>query len=193
MKEIIYVTHNKGKIAEAKKVLRNISFKTYNYELEEPRSEDLQIIAKAKVLEAYELVKKPCIALDSGFFIEELNGFPKAFVNFTLETIGLEGYLNLMKGKKNRNCCFKECLAYHDGSKIHYFYGEHKGMIAEEILGEDTDQKWSDLWYLFIPNGYTKTLAQMTNEERMERKNKQNDSNSCSALQEFAKWYRANS
>jgi len=47
-------------------------------------------------------VKKPCIALDTDFRIDELNGFPRAFVNFSLETIGVEGMLKLMEGKANR-------------------------------------------------------------------------------------------
>ena len=49
MEEIVFVTHNKGKIASAKKSLENVDFKIYEYELEEPRSDNLQEIAKAKV------------------------------------------------------------------------------------------------------------------------------------------------
>ena len=33
--------------------------------------------------------KKPCITLDTDFRIDELNGFPRAFVNFSLETFDL--------------------------------------------------------------------------------------------------------
>lgn len=190
MEQIIFVTHNKGKIAEAQKALKNVDFKTYDYELEEPRSDDLQEIAKAKVTQAYEMLHKPCIALDAGFFISALNGFPRAFVNFALDTIGLEGFLNLMEKKENRECCFRECLAYHDGSQIRYFYGKHPGILAKNILGQDTEKKWSDLWYIFIPNGYTKTLAQMTEEERTQRKQREKETGACSAMNEFAIWYQ---
>ena len=31
----------------------------------------------------------------------------------------------LMENKENRSCAFNECLAYHDGKEIHYFYGKH--------------------------------------------------------------------
>ena len=62
----------------------------------EPRSEDLEEIAKAKVIQAYEKVGHPCIAMDSGFYIEALGGFPKTFVNFALSTIGINGILKLM-------------------------------------------------------------------------------------------------
>ena len=108
--------------------------------------------------------------MDAGFFIDELNGFPKAFVNFSLETIGIDGILKLMEGKENRRCKFEECLAYHDGNQIHYFYGKHPGNLSNEILGKDRDEKWSDLWYIFKPDNHEKTLAQMTSEERENRR-----------------------
>ena len=91
MEEIVFVTHNKGKIASAQRQLAGVNVKIFEYELDEPRSDDIKFISKAKVEEAYNLVKKPCISLDCGFWIEELNGFPRAFVNFSLETLGLEG------------------------------------------------------------------------------------------------------
>lgn len=42
MNEIIFVTHNKGKIATAKKQLQEIDFKVFEYDLEEPRSDDIK-------------------------------------------------------------------------------------------------------------------------------------------------------
>ena len=56
-----------------------------------------------------------------------------------------------MEGKENRKCAFNECLAYHDGKDIHYFYGKHPGNLSEEIQGLDRAEKWSDLWYIFKP------------------------------------------
>ena len=188
MKEVIFVTHNKGKIESAKRNLKDVNFKIYQYELEEPRSDDIKYISKYKVMEAFKLVKKPCISLDCGFWIEELNGFPKAFVNFTLDSIGLEGILKLMEDKENRNCRFTECLSYYDGNKLQQFMGKHEGTLANQILGDDTDQKWSALWYIYKPYGYDKTLAQMTDEERNNRIRYK----SVDSMQEFARWYREN-
>lgn len=186
MKEVIFVTHNKGKIASAKKQLEEVNFKIYEYELEEPRSDDIKYISKYKVMEAYKLVNKPCISLDCGFWIDALNGFPRAFVNFALDTIGTEGFLKLMEGKEDRACRFTECLSYYDGKELHQFMGEHEGTLATQRLGNDTEKKWSDLWYIYKPYGYNKTLAEMTDEERANRiKYKSVDS-----MKEFAKWYR---
>lgn len=185
MEEIIFVTHNKGKIATAQKHLKNAKVSIYEYELDEIRSDSVEEIAKHKVLQAYNVTHKPCIAMDSGFFIEALDGFPRTFVNFALETVKLDGILKLLEGKENRNAKFLECLAYYDGKDIKYFYGESKGKIAMQKEGMDSSKKWSDLWYIFIPNGHDKTMAQMTDEERT-RKNELDGS--TSSLEEFAKW-----
>ena len=131
------------------------------YDLEEPRSDDIKYISKYKVMEAYRLVNKPCISLDCGFWIDELDGFPRAFVNFALNTIGIDGMLKLMENKENRNCRFTECLSYYDGNTLHQFMGKHEGSLSKEALGNNTEKKWSDLWYIFKPFGYDKTLAQM--------------------------------
>ena len=53
-------------------------------------------------------------------------------------------------------------------------------------LGNDTDKKWSDLWYIYQPYGYNKTLAQMTDEERANRKKYE----SIDSMREFSKWYK---
>ena len=188
MEEIVFVTHNKGKIASAKRELKNVDFKIFEYDLDEPRSDDIKYISKYKVMEAYEIVKKPCISLDSGFWIDELDGFPRAFVNFTLDTIGINGILKLMEQIENRSCRFTECLSYYDGKNIYQFMGKHEGTLTKEILGNDSTKKWSDLWYIFKPEGYEKTLAQMTDSERENRVKY----NSVSAFTEFSKWYKEN-
>ena len=140
MDEIVFVTHNKGKIASANKRLDGVNFKVFEYELEEPRSDDIRYISKYKVMEAYKLVNKPCISLDCGFWIDELDGFPRAFVNFTLDTIGIEGILKLMEGKSNRDCRFTECLSYYDGKEVYQFMRKHEGTVSKVVLGNDTDK-----------------------------------------------------
>ncbi len=186
MKEIVFVTHNIGKMQSAQKYFHNTKLEIFEHELEEPRSDDLQEIVKQKVLEAYDMVKKPCIAQDSGFYIEALNGFPKSFVNFTLQTLGVEGILKLMNGISNRKCSFKECLAYYDGVQITYFEGNHDGELSEEILGASREEKWSDLWYVFKPYGYDMTLAEMDEETRDHREVNEHNK---SSFRDFASWF----
>jgi len=185
MKEIIFVTSNKGKIASAQRDLKNIKVLGCSAELMEPRSDDIKEIARQKVLQAYKLVKEPCIALDAGFFIMELNGFPKAYVNPMLDTIGIKGILKLMDGISNRYCEFRSCLAYYDGIDIKYFQSQSPGIIAESIRGNENEKKWSDLWYIFKPQGFNKTLAEFTEEDFM----RYDEFKEESCMKKFGSWY----
>lgn len=60
------------------------------------------------------------------------------------------------------------------------------GNLSNQILGLNREEKWSDLWYIFKPEGFDKTLAEMDSEER---ENRRKIDGSVQAMQEFAKWY----
>ncbi|MFH0906356.1 MAG: non-canonical purine NTP pyrophosphatase [archaeon] len=189
MKEIYFATSNKGKVLSVNKTLSKYGIEVIHKPLDLPeiRSEDLSKIAKVKVLFAYENVKKPCIAIDSGFYIDSLKGFPKAFVNFALNTIDIEGILKLVENK-NRDCAFRNCLAYFDQDLKDpvFFEGVVEGTISEAPKGEMQDFCWSKLFLIFIPNGETKTLGQMTEKEYQEWRNKRSED---SYTTKFAEWF----
>lgn len=63
------------------------------------------------------------------------------------------------------------------------------GNLSKEIKGIDRDEKWSDLWYIFKPEGFEKTLAEM---DEVERENRRSIDGSYSALEKFAEWYKEN-
>ena len=165
MKEIVFVTSNKGKIATAQNTLPHLKIIAFDAELIEPRSDDIREIAKQKVIQAYKITNKPCIALDAGFFIDEWNGFPRAYVNPTLETLGVKGLLKLMHDVENRSCQFKQCLAYYDGETMNFFESQSPGHLSTSIRGNDKENKWSDLWYIFKPLDFDKTLAEFDDED----------------------------
>lgn len=63
------------------------------------------------------------------------------------------------------------------------------GVLSTSVKGLNREEKWSDLWYIFKPKGYEKTLAEMDLDERENRKKV---AGSIQAMQEFAKWYEKN-
>ena len=166
--EIYFVTTNNGKIQSLKRDFEKhgISIIQKSINLAEPRSSDVQEIAAAKISEAYHLIQKPTIVIDAGFYITSLNGFPRAFVNFALETIGNEGILKLVE-RKSRECEFRECLAYMDKTlkEPKYFTGRVGGVVSDESRGLMQNHLWSKLGLIFIPEGSNKTLAEMTLDE----------------------------
>jgi non-canonical purine NTP pyrophosphatase (RdgB/HAM1 family) len=160
-------------------------------DIPEPRSSDVQEIAREKVLFAYKKLESPVVALDAGFYIYSLNGFPRAFVNFALETIDLDGILRLVDGK-DRNCEFRECLAYVDNSlkEPKYFVSHVRGVLSDEIKGEMQEHLWSKLGLIFIPEGSQKTLAEMSYEEYLEWRKIFREKESPSRL--FSEWFDKN-
>ena len=61
------------------------------------------------------------------------------------------------------------------------------GNLSNKIQGVDREEKWSDLWYIFKPNNFEITLAEMNEKEREERRK---IDGSVEALSVFAKWYK---
>lgn len=192
-KKIVFCTHNNGKVQSANKYFDGeVLFETVDYEITEIRG-TIEEIAIAKVKEAYSRTGKPTIAMDAGFEVDAINGFPGPYVNHMLETIGIEGVLKLMEGVTNRDCRFTQCLAYYDGkSEPIVFHGRHVGIIADEKKGVLSEDDWSDISLIFIPeeevNGKKRTLAEMNHEERIQLTRKNDDGNH-SAFKAFKEWF----
>lgn len=188
MKQIYFATTNKGKVNSVSRALSEHKIEVVHYPLElpEPRSDDLREIAKEKVSFAYKKIGKPCIALGSGFYVHSLKGFPKAFVNFALETIGVEGILRLVD-EKPRDCEFRNCLGYLDEtlSEPVYFESNVDGLLSDLPRGEMRDYYWSELFLVFVPKNANKTLAEMTFEEYQEWRNQRYED---SFATKFAEW-----
>ncbi len=210
MKQIYFATTNPGKVKTLNGGLSKYEVEAIQspLELREPSDEVprtmqavqhllrsshnpdiLRGIARSKVLTAYNQLEKPCVALDAGFYIRALNGFPGAFVNVALKTeeFGIEGILRELEGK-SRECRFVNCLAYLDDSLTEpiLFESHVPGSLSEERRGEKRDYHWSELFFVFIPEGYSKTLAEMSPEEFQGfRKERLDESFSTN----FARWF----
>ena len=69
-----------------------------------------------------------------------------------------------MEGIENRNACFKTVITYIDASgETHYFEGKIEGVITHEKRGNQ------GFGYdpIFIPNGYDKTFAELSLDEKV--------------------------
>lgn len=191
MKEIIFVTGNRGKRASAQSFFDkyNIKLECYEYPIVEPEINDLEYIAETKVRQAYEKVGKPCISVDAGIFINNYPGdpgFPGAFPNREmLDTMGIDGLLKNMEKVEDRTCYTKECLAYYDGKDLRFFWGVNEGTLAREKKGSDDQKIWSEFWTVFVPKNCSKTLAQMSEGERKFRPDHHTE-----CFEEFIKWYQ---
>ncbi len=180
MKRITLITGNKNKEKEIRAILEKfeIDVEIIDINLPEIQSESLEEIALDYARKAYGIIKKPLICEDAGLFIDILNGFPGPYSSFVFKSIGNEGILKLMEGKKERKATFVSVIAYKDPEKEMIFKGEVIGSIVNEKrgLGWGFDP-------IFMPVGSTKTFGEMDIEE------KNNFSHRGKATFKFAEWY----
>ncbi len=101
---------------------------------------------------------QPIMIDDSGLFIDALKGFPGVYSAYVFKTVGCDGILRLMKGVENRSARFECCIGFLiPGNEPFIARGVSKGTISEVkagIGGFGYDP-------VFIPEGYTKTFAQL--------------------------------
>lgn len=165
MEKITYVTGNWSKLMSAKNILEPLGFVVDNIKMEttEIQANTVDEIAAHSAQEASEKLKCAVLKNDIGLFVDALNGFPGPYTHYVDETINEDGLLKLLDGIENRKASFIEAFAYCEyGKEPIIFKSITTGTIAKEKSGT---YGWS--WdYIFIPDGYEKTMANYPDEQR---------------------------
>ena len=174
LEEIVFASHNEGKIKEIKKLLAPYGIKVKSaLDMDLPDVEETgetfeeNSLLKSRTIA--KLVNMPCLADDSGLCVDALNGAPGVYSaryapNRDFDK-GMEKLLAEMEKSpnKSRNAHFS-CvisLAWPDG-QYKVFAGQVDGKIAFHKMGAGGfgyDQ-------LFVPEGFTCSFAQMSQEEK---------------------------
>lgn len=165
MKTLTFVTGNKRKAIETEQIL-GVPLEIVSIDLEEIQETQLEKVALHKLEQAYEITKKPVIIDDVGLYIEEWNGFPGPLIKWILSAGdgNASMLLKMMQGLQNRIAKAQLIVGLHDGEKAHLFSGEVTGTIADSMRGEN-GFGWDSV---FIPDGFSKTYAEMTLDEKAE-------------------------
>ncbi|MEB3780759.1 MAG: XTP/dITP diphosphatase [Desulfurococcales archaeon] len=158
------VTRNRSKYLEAVDAIAgySVELEMLPMDKEELQSDDLSDIALHAARVAYYRAKKPVVVDDSGLFVKALNGFPGPYSSYVYKTIGIRGLLKLLEDSHDRSACFKTALAVIDPPLEEVYWGEVCGTIAVEPRG--TGGFGFDP--VFIPNGSSKTFAEMDRAEK---------------------------
>ncbi|MFZ4612330.1 MAG: RdgB/HAM1 family non-canonical purine NTP pyrophosphatase [Bacteroidia bacterium] len=175
MKELIVATSNKGKINEFDLLFKEISlpiklisFQDLNFFEDVPEtgnSFEGNSFQKAEfVLKKFNI---PVVSDDSGLEIKVLNNQPGVR---SARYAGEEKddaknrklVLENLKDIKEREARFVCCLCYYDGNKKVFFEGFLEGKINTAEVGENGFGYDS----IFIPQGYSKTMAELSIEEK---------------------------
>ena len=180
---LAFITSNPGKVEEAKRYFEPLGVEIYQLKMEYPeiQADTLEEVARFGVEWLGKRLDVPFFLDDSGLFIDALNGFPGVYSAYVYRTLGIDGILKLMKGVKNRNAHFRSVIAYWDG-EVHLFTGRVDG----EIINEKRGSGGFGFDSIFVPEGFTRTFAEMTTEE------KNLISHRGRALKAFAEWLKEN-
>ena len=174
LEEIVFASHNEGKIKEIKKLLAPYGIKVksaldMNLPDVEETGKTFEENSLLKSRTIAKLVNMPCLADDSGLCVDALNGAPGVYSaryapNRDFDK-GMEKLLAEMEKSpnKSRNAHFS-CvisLAWPDG-QYKVFAGQVDGKIAFHKMGA------GGFGYdpLFVTEGFTSSFAQMSQEEK---------------------------
>ncbi len=165
MKQLVFITSNKGKFAEAAVRLAPIGYTVVQQDLGYPevQADSLQEVAQFGVESVQKRVQSAFFLEDSGLFVSSLAGFPGVYSKYVFLTIGLRGVLQLMKVKTDRTAVFRSVVAYSQpGEETEFFVGECPGTLTYEPQG------MGGFGYdpIFIPKGGDRTFADMTTQEK---------------------------
>ncbi|MHA7629371.1 non-canonical purine NTP pyrophosphatase [Corallococcus sp. M7] len=131
-------------------------------ELIEVLSPDLATVVREKALAAYKTALVPLFVEHGGLYIDHLKGLPGPLVKPFWTA--LEGDIcTLIPDKASRRAHVEQRVCYCDGKQLQVFAGRVDGTIALERRG-DQGIHWEPV---FIPDGQSRTIGEMTLEEKL--------------------------
>lgn len=172
--KLVFATHNKNKFAEVKALLpHHIELLSLddigcNEDIEETANtiEGNAILKANYVRDNYQL---DCFADDTGLEVKSLNNEPGVYSaryagKDNNSQANIEKLLNNLADKKDRSARFKTAIALSMNHSEVLFLGICEGKIIEELRGD------SGFGYdpVFQPDGYDKTFAEMTLQQKGE-------------------------
>lgn len=167
MIKIHFVTRNKGKFREVETLAKQYGIIVEQLEIDklEIQANDIRDVALYAARYVFEKIgrNKNIVVEDAGLFINALRGFPGPYSSYVYKTIGINGILKLMDNIKDRSAFFKAVVVFESpqfGEKV--FEGIVHGKIALKAKGS----MGFGFDPIFIPEGSTKTFAEMSIEEK---------------------------
>jgi len=154
------VTHNRHKYEEMKKIIPSLEMVDMEYP--EIQADSIEEVVEFALNYLSERIEGNFIIDDSGLFIHSLNDFPGVYSAYVFRTLGNRGILKLMEDVEDRRATFKTVIGMRVEGQNFKFIGLCHGEIAREMRGNN------GFGYdpIFIPEGYKKTFAEMSTEEK---------------------------
>ena len=164
---LLFITGNPNKLREARQILKGFDIESKDIEIPEIQEVNEQVIVEEKIRQALKLLDSEVFVENTSLCFDALNGLPGPLVKWFLKSVGRRGLVDMLSAYDNKTAYAKCYVGYgmpaKEGSKekILVFEGSVKGRIVEPT-GE-SKFGWDPI---FLPDGYDKTFAQMTEEEK---------------------------
>ncbi len=170
--KLVFVTNNKNKLAEVQKMLpKSIELLSLEdikcFEDIEETAKTLEGNAQIKANYITEKFGLNCFADDTGLEVKILNGQPGVYSaryagNQCNSEDNMTKLLHELDGKTNRKAQFRTSICLNlDGNQFLF-----DGICKGEILTEKQGEKGFGYDPIFKPNGFEKSFAEMTSEEK---------------------------
>lgn len=170
--ELIFATHNKHKLEEVKYILNNkinlLSLTDLSCFDEIPENEKtLEGNATYKAQYINERYQRNCFSDDTGLEVFALNGAPGVYSaryggEAHNDELNRAKLLKELKEEEDRSAQFRTVIALFWAGKKYLF----EGIVEGEIITEERGTNGFGYDSLFVPKGYNRTFAQMTEEEK---------------------------
>ncbi len=172
MREIVFATNNKNKLAEMRQIMDGLYCVMSLEELgcHEEIVEDADTIQGNAKIKADFITNKyhvDCFADDTGLEVEALNGAPGVYsARYAGEHCSYQDnvnkMLNAMKGCENRRAAFRTVIALNLNGETYFFEGRCDGQITKEQRGSE------GFGYdpIFQPDGFDLTFAELGSEAK---------------------------
>lgn len=161
MKQFTFVTGNEKKARYLSKLL-GLSVERHKVDLDEIQTTDVSQLIEHKAKQAYAELGTPVLVEDQSLVFNALGNLPGPFIKFFIESPhGQELCCRMLDGFEDRSA-YAECtFGYYDGIELTLFTSGLSGTIVDHPKG-DGGYGWDPI---FIPEGYTKTRAELSEAE----------------------------
>jgi non-canonical purine NTP pyrophosphatase (RdgB/HAM1 family) len=157
-----FITGSEGKAREVARIL-GAELAHRPLELPELQAVELEEVITRKAEAAYRELGTPVIVEDTGLFFAAWGGLPGALVKWFVERVGVEGMCRMLDGFADRGATARTVAAAYDGRTLVTRRGEVPGRVADAPAGAG-GFGWDAL---FIPDGATRTFAEMAPDEKL--------------------------
>ena len=159
MHQILFITGNKDKLHEVRALIPTVQ--GVDMDLTEIQEIDAHKIIAAKLAEAQRYQSGSFIVEDTSLSLDAMNGLPGPLVKWFIQAVGVLGVYKLTDSFESTRATARTLIGYAEEGDIHFFEGSISGILVPPRgthgFGWDA---------IFQPDGYEKTFAEMTLEEK---------------------------